>query len=52
MLVGVGERFGVGVGLMRLVKLAVGVTDPVAFIVVVVVVVFAVLVEAVAEAFC
>ena len=40
----------VGVGLMRLVKLAVFVTDPVAFIVVVVAVV-AVLVEAVAEAF-
>jgi len=52
MLVVVGEGFGVGVGLTRLVKLAVGVTDPVAFIVVVVVVVFAVLVEAVAEAFC
>jgi len=51
MLVGVGEGLGVGVGLTRLVKLAVGVTDPVAFIVVVVVV-FAVLVEAVAEVFC
>ena len=50
MLVGVG--LGVGVELTRLVELAVGVNDPVTFVVVVVVVVFVVLVEAVAETFC
>ena len=50
MLVGVG--LGVGVELTRLVELAAGVTEPVAFAVIVVVVVFVVLVEAIAETFC
>jgi hypothetical protein len=49
MLVGVG--LGVGVELTRLVELAVGVTEPVAFAVIVVVVVFVVLLEAVVGAF-